>query len=209
MQNKNWWEDHAEAVRVKFVMFGGTVGNTMMAKVIQHFITPDSVLIMSSNVDDYGRLFLWQYKNIEPVTQEEYYTFKRDNPHEIHYGLYAQEHFLKLTPFDKDSIENLFMRFQSFSLRAFADANVLHSLRKLELETNELKTDVLVYHAAKADNKADVTKEVVDCMMCLLDIMAKTGITMQEFISAFGEKLTINENSVWIRNTDGTYSRKK
>lgn len=101
------------------------------------------------------------------------------------------------------SLENLMNEFIEFSIKTFKNATEYSSLEKLQDEFIELS------HELMNGNKQNIAEEYVDCIMCLVDSAARTGITPGELTKIFEEKLAINKSRTWKENPDKTYSHVK
>lgn len=93
--------------------------------------------------------------------------------------------------------------FVTWSQKAFPEATPLSSLSKLHDEVFELLETLAV------NNKDAMAEEYVDCIMCLLDSAARTGITPEQLTHAFAKKLYKNVARKWVKNDDNTYSHVK
>lgn len=83
-----------------------------------------------------------------------------------------------------------------WSLEIFKEATPISSLRKLESEVKEIENDI---NQGKRN-----PEEYADALMCLLDSAGRQGISAQEIISAFAEKLERNKKRVWVKNPDNS-----
>lgn len=88
-----------------------------------------------------------------------------------------------------------------WSLKTFAKATAISSLRKLEEEIKEIEADIM---AGKKN-----PEEYADALMCLFDSAGRFGISPEMIFSAFRDKLVKNKNRTWFKNPDNTYSHNK
>ncbi|KQS33990.1 hypothetical protein ASG33_08135 [Dyadobacter sp. Leaf189] len=89
----------------------------------------------------------------------------------------------------------------AWSLKTFADATPISSLRKLESEIAEIEKNI--------EGGIKDPEEYADAMMCLLDSAGRDGITVAEILSAFEIKLDKNKLRKWRKNPDDSYSHVK
>lgn len=106
-----------------------------------------------------------------------------------------------LLELDSDLFLTLEKKRMKWSLQTFPEATVLSSLVKAEIEIAEVKSDI--------ENGIRRTEEYVDVLMCVLDSAGRAGITVEEILFGFREKLEKNMNRKWIKNEDNTYSHQK
>lgn len=99
-----------------------------------------------------------------------------------------------------DTLEELFIKHQEFSIKAFPNSTWESSLRGLEREIIEVE---------EASYGEDRTTEYVDCFMYLLDSMNRADIDMIDFRDSFISKLIVNRGRSWKQNTDSSYSHIK
>lgn len=88
-----------------------------------------------------------------------------------------------------------------WSLETFPEATALSSILKLEEEAREIKSDI--------ENGIREPIEYADALMCIFDSAARQGISCEEVIEAFAEKLKINKARIWKKNSDNSYSHIK
>jgi hypothetical protein len=92
-----------------------------------------------------------------------------------------------------------------WSLKNFPYATATSSLRKLEGEIKEVELELNMPNI----NLHPLKMEYADCLMCLFDSAGRVGITPEMIFQGFAEKLEINKNRIWIKNSDNTYSHVK
>jgi hypothetical protein len=88
-----------------------------------------------------------------------------------------------------------------WSIKTFPEATPIGSLRKLEEEIKEIEEDI--------NNGVKNPMEYADAMMCLLDSAGRQGISVEDILGAFKEKIAINKNRTWKKNPDNSYSHIK
>lgn len=88
-----------------------------------------------------------------------------------------------------------------WSLKTFPEATPLSSLLKAIDEISEIQID------QRVGDKQPM--EYADAIMCILDSAGRFGVTVEEVMLAFEEKLKINKGRTWVKNPDNTYSHVK
>lgn len=105
------------------------------------------------------------------------------------------------------SFETLFSQFQIWARTTFEKTTALSSLKKMESELRELRTELSMI---PADSNASLLAEYVDVFMCLLHSMDRAGIHILDFQKMFEWKMVMNFTREWELNPDGnTYSHVK
>lgn len=96
-------------------------------------------------------------------------------------------------------LEDFYDEYTEWSVGTFGLDNPYHGALKLVEEAKEL-----------ADAPTDIVEQA-DCLMSLLHNFkcAHPGLPISELINAAFDKLNVNKNSVWIKQPDGTFKRKK
>jgi hypothetical protein len=103
------------------------------------------------------------------------------------------------------SFEILYQEHLAFTTSTFTETTPMSSLEKCEDEIKEVK------QLLNGDNvfpPHELTEEYVDCVMCLLDSMARAGIDLDTFRAAFSRKVKINNVRSWKKNENNYYSHK-
>ncbi len=98
-----------------------------------------------------------------------------------------------------------------WSLKTFPEATSQSSLEKLKEEIKEVEKE-LTYLEKFPDGDSGLEKlsmEYADCFMCLFDSAGRAGLSVQDIINSFAEKLEINKNRSWNKNDNNTYSHIK
>lgn len=93
----------------------------------------------------------------------------------------------------------------SWSLKTFTEATPFSSLQKLKSEIKEVEKELMEWQP----NKDNLCEEYADCLMCLFDSAGRLGITPNQIFEAFRIKLKKNQERVWTKNPDNTYSHIK
>lgn len=88
-----------------------------------------------------------------------------------------------------ESFDQLFERFLEFSQKTFSDAKAESYLTKLEEETKELKAQPNM-------------EELADCMMVLVGLSRFIPGDLKQTLA---QKIEINENRTWKKQSNGTY----
>jgi phosphoribosyl-ATP pyrophosphohydrolase len=101
------------------------------------------------------------------------------------------------------NLELLMQLHREWTAKTFPEATPQSSIEKLEEEIKELKIEICLGKGSA------LTEEYVDCVMCLFDSMARKGVSVDDFVQAFSDKLQKNIARVWIKNANNTYSHVK
>lgn len=98
-----------------------------------------------------------------------------------------------------------------WSLKIFTDATPKSSILKLKSELKEVLKEIRILEKFPDgdDGLADLTMEYVDCLMCLLDSAGRAGISIEEILESYEDKIEINKNRKWKKNEDNSYSHLK
>ena len=107
----------------------------------------------------------------------------------------------------RESFENLFKRHQEFSTKTFISSTPMSSLEGLKIEADEA-IDELGGIDRDYDGEA-LPLEYVDCLMYLMDSIARAGIPLERIKEMFVKKLAINAERKWKINKNGSYSHIK
>lgn len=109
------------------------------------------------------------------------------------------------------TFEALFAEHQKWAEEKFPESTVRSSLKGLKREIKEVEKEIKKLEALPDgdDGIEDLELEYVDCFMYLLDSMNRAGISLNDFEEAFTTKLFINQERVWKKNKDNSYSHKK
>lgn len=102
------------------------------------------------------------------------------------------------------NFEKLIAEFTNFSLVTFKDATALSSLEKLKEEIAETEWAIF-----PGGFDANLLEEYVDCLMCIFDSAARSGINSIMIKQAFEKKLKKNKARKWVKNSNNTYSHSK
>lgn len=106
-----------------------------------------------------------------------------------------------------ETLENLFKEHREFAIKQFPESTWESSLRGLEREIKEVESARADYYVIDdQENRKKLGIEYVDCLMYLLDSMGRMGFSINEINELFEEKLRINKNRTWNKNTDNSYS---
>lgn len=85
-----------------------------------------------------------------------------------------------------------------WSQKIFPEATAMSSLVKAEEELAEIRQDL-----AKGIMRPE---EYADVIMCVFDSAERHGITPEEVVDAYAQKVEINKLRRWVKNPDNTYS---
>lgn len=97
-----------------------------------------------------------------------------------------------------------------WSLKNFPEATYFSSLSKLKEEIKEVDKELKYLEKFPEQYHLDkLTMEYADCLMCLFDSAGRAGVSVEDIVEAFEEKLEINKNRKWKKNPDNTYSHVK
>ena len=88
-----------------------------------------------------------------------------------------------------------------WSLKTFTEATPMGSLEKAKEEIREIEDDIT------KNIKNPV--EYADAIMCIFDVAARMGISAEEIMIAYEEKLAINIKRTWQKNSNNSYSHIK
>lgn len=102
------------------------------------------------------------------------------------------------------SLEELFLKHQEFSIKTFISSTPMSSLEGLKIEADEA-IDELGGIDRDYDGEA-LPLEYVDCLMYLMDSIARAGIPLERIKEMFVKKLAINAGRKWKINKNGSYS---
>jgi NTP pyrophosphatase (non-canonical NTP hydrolase) len=100
-------------------------------------------------------------------------------------------------------LEELMQEHIEFTLATFPEATAISSTVKLNGEMYEVVSEL------GNPDKSNLAEEYVDCIMCLTDSAARSGLPPAELLEAFAKKLTKNKSRKWVKNPDNTYSHIK
>ncbi len=89
----------------------------------------------------------------------------------------------------------------AWSLENFPEASAYSSLYKAQEEIREIMHDV--------ERGIREPEEYADALMCLLDSSGRQGITVEEILQAYADKIEKNKACTWKKNDDNTYSHIK
>lgn len=98
-----------------------------------------------------------------------------------------------------------------WSLETFTEATAYSSLLKCEAEIQEIKECLRLRFADVNPiiENSSIAEEYADAVMCLFDSAGRAGISVEQVIEAFENKLEINKARVWKKNPDNSYSHVK
>lgn len=97
-----------------------------------------------------------------------------------------------------------------WSLKNFPDATNHSSLKKLREEIKEVVKELKYLDEFPEQYETEkLNMEYADCLMCLFDSAGRSGVSIEDIIEAFSEKLEINKSRTWKKNPDNTYSHIK
>lgn len=98
-----------------------------------------------------------------------------------------------------------------WSKKTFPEATPRSSMFKLESEVKEVLKEItkLEKFPDGDDGLRALTEEYADCLMCLFDSAGRAGVSVEEIFEAFEEKLEVNKNRKWVKNSNNTYSHVK
>ena len=106
------------------------------------------------------------------------------------------------------TLEDLYKEHQLFAEEKFPDSTWESSLKGLRREIKECEKE-----GKRLSKNPDLDQsseewgiEYVDCFMYLLDSMARAGFTIDDLKEFFQEKLNINNDRNWKKNSNNTYS---
>lgn len=85
-----------------------------------------------------------------------------------------------------------------WSVRTFPEATAVSSLLKAEEEIREIKADI---EAGRQE-----PQEYADAIMCIFDSAGRQGISPEQIVDAYAQKVVINKARRWRKNPDNTYS---
>lgn len=113
-------------------------------------------------------------------------------------------------PFKEDdpSFEYLFNDFVEWAIPTFAESTPYSSLQKLSDEIAEVM-EAFATRDTYTDGEHVLCMEYADCLMCIIDSAARSGISIEAIKAMFKIKLRINKKRGWIKNIDNTYSHIK
>lgn len=101
------------------------------------------------------------------------------------------------------TLTELMQEHVDFTLSTFPDATAVSSLLKLQMELVEAGFEI------DRGDKDALAEEYTDCIMCIVDSAARAGVTPNDLLIAFREKLQKNKSRAWVKNADNTYSHVK
>jgi NTP pyrophosphatase (non-canonical NTP hydrolase) len=105
----------------------------------------------------------------------------------------------------KETIQELEAIRLSWSLKTFTEATPFSSLQKLKSEIEEVEKELEL----REPNIDNLREEYADCLMCLFDSAGRLGIAPNHIFESFRDKLKNNQERVWTKNPDNTYSHIK
>lgn len=88
-----------------------------------------------------------------------------------------------------------------WSLITFTQATSKGSLEKAKEEIKEIEYDI--------SKGIKNPTEYADVIMCIFDAAARFGISAEEVMKAYKEKMKINTERTWVKNPDDSYSHVK
>ena len=106
----------------------------------------------------------------------------------------------------KPTFEELFKKHQEFSIKTFVGSTPKSSLEGLKIEADEA---IYELNCTSWDYFGEALPlEYVDCLMYLMDSIARAGIPLERIKEMFVKKLEINKNRKWKIKKNGRYSHK-
>lgn len=109
---------------------------------------------------------------------------------------------------DQITIISLEKERMEWSFKTFPEATPRSSLLKLQDEVKEVLKEIsqLEKNPDGDEGLGRLSMEYADCLMCLFDSAGRAGLSIEELFESFSEKLEINKNRIWKKNSDNTYS---
>lgn len=113
--------------------------------------------------------------------------------------------------FMERTFEQVFTEHTSWTAKQFPKGTSIGALIHASREANEVIHEIKKMGASDdpMTSRPKLVTEYADMMGCITDSFTREGITLQEVVDAWYEKLQVNKARQWKDNGDGSYSHVK